>query len=63
MALAAFSGVPRNALDLAQWSFSHAAHHRDIIRVVSQQMGLFLNQFILDPFDINAMGNWLWSHQ
>lgn len=63
MALAAFSTAPRSPQDFGQWSFAHAAHHRDIIRRVSETQGVGLNEYILDPFDPADMENWLWTHQ
>mgnify|MGYP001562264443 CR=1 FL=1 len=45
------------------WSFTHAAHHKDINRVVFELGGSALPEYILDPFNPNDMNTWLYQHQ
>lgn len=52
MALASLQEIPKSALEFAEWSFAHAAHHRDIIRVIYRDYGgARLDEYVLDPFD------------
>ena len=63
MAVAEFAQAPEDAADLQRWSFAHASHHVDIIRVVSEQFGKRLDNWILDPFDPNDVTAWIYFHQ
>jgi hypothetical protein len=63
MSVLTFSQAPRDATELAVWSFSHMAHHRDIIRIIFQITGIQLNEFILDPFDPREDDSWVAQHQ
>jgi hypothetical protein len=66
MALAALFNVPTSEDQLANWSFAHMAHHRDIIRVIYERTGVALPEYALDPVDVNAGGsafNWERLHQ
>lgn len=54
---------PRTPEDFATWSFAHAAHHRDIVRVIFELTGTRLDEFVLDPFDPADEEGWLLSHQ
>lgn len=65
MALADLYNVPVSQTDLLHWSFVHAAHHYDIVRVIQEQKNLTLSTFILDPFDPNSdsFDTWLYNHQ
>lgn len=47
---------------LATWSFSNAASHRDINRVIFGLTGDILPDFVLDPFDPRDMTIWLYQH-
>jgi len=47
---------------LATWSFSNAAAHRDIARVIFGITGDVLPDFPLDPFDPTDMTIWLYQH-
>lgn len=62
-AVAALFNVPSSPPEFNQWSFAHAAHHRDIIRAIYQRVGLVLDEFVLDPLNVNDMGAWLYQHQ
>lgn len=53
MALANLANVPSSREAMAQWSFSHAAHHRDVIRVIYQMTGENLPEYVLDPFNFS----------
>ena len=65
MAIAALLNIPNTPETTAVWSFSHAAHHRDINRVIYQTQKIALPEFVLDPFDPNSLDfqNWLYLHQ
>jgi hypothetical protein len=54
---------PTTADEMAVWSFSHQAHHRDIARVVFDVYGVRLDEFVLDPFDPQEEEGWLVTHQ
>lgn len=63
MSLAAIFNVPDSPESLAQWSFAHMAHHRDIIRVIYEISGIALPEYLLDPFDPTKQSNWNYTHQ
>ena len=63
MALANLTEIPRTPNDYAEWSFANMASHRDIIRVVFQTLGDRLDEYVLDPFDPENLGNWGYLHQ
>lgn len=50
MPVANLFSVPRNDGEEGAWSFSHLAHHRDMIRVVQQKFGITLPEYAIDPF-------------
>ena len=54
---------PRTSEEMAVWSFSHQAHHRDIARLVFEVYGTRLDEFVLDPFDPREEESWLVAHQ
>lgn len=62
-AIAAIYNVPGHRDDLFSWSFAHAAHHRDIIRRIYELTSTRLDEFVLDPFNPNDTGVWLYQHQ
>lgn len=61
--VAALFNVPSTDQERAIWSFAHAAHHNDIIRVIFQITGVILATYILDPFDPDNTGVWADQHQ
>jgi hypothetical protein len=66
MALSTLYEYPTDPGKLQAWSFTHAAHHRDVIRVIFETTGVVLDERILDPFDPWDEGNlssWLNAHQ
>ncbi len=54
---------PTSADEMSVWSFAHAAHHRDINRIIFETMGIRLDEFVLDPFDPKEEEGWLVTHQ
>lgn len=63
MAVAEFIQMPADGGELQQWSFAHASHHVDIQRAIAEQFGKQLDNWILDPFDPNDLGAWVYFHQ
>lgn len=63
MGLASIANIPGTSNDLAVWSFSHMAHHRDINRVIFERTGIALTEYPLDQFNPNDMGVWIYQHQ
>lgn len=61
--VAALFNVPGTDEERAIWSFAHAAHHRDINRLIYQITGIALPEYILDPFDVDNTGVWADQHQ
>lgn len=61
--VAGLFNIPSTQNELHTWSFVHAAHHRDINRIVYQIFGETLDEMILDPFDPNDADDWLQNHQ
>lgn len=63
-AVAAIFNVPSTQEEFNIWSFAHAAHHIDIIRKIYELTGKELqHQYVLDPFDKNNAGVWIYQHQ
>lgn len=62
-AIAALYNVPSNMAELNSWAFAHAAHHRDINRVIYQLVGTVLIESNLDPINPADLGVWLYQHQ
>lgn len=71
MGLANLAFIPDTPADFQRWSFSNQASHRDIIRVIEQNQvamtpGFMLtpvNEYLIDPFDPENLGNWPYLHQ
>lgn len=63
MGLANIFNVPEGDHATNEWAFSHAAHHRDINRVIFEKFGAVIPDFILDPFDPNDTGTFGYQHQ
>jgi hypothetical protein len=61
--VAALANIPESDQQRAVWSFQHAAHHADIIRVIYQITKIALPLYVLDPFDINNNSVWNDQHQ
>lgn len=63
MSLAALQNYPSTPTEFVVWSFAHQAHHRDIIRRITELHSENLTSFVLDPFDPNDMGGWIEHHR
>ena len=61
--LANLYNVPGTDSERAQWAFSHAAHHRDISLRIYTLLKVALPEYLLDPIDINDVGQWEYQHQ
>jgi hypothetical protein len=61
--VASIANIPRTEDQRLVWSFAHASHHYDIIRVIYQITKIALPVYILDPFDINNASVWNDQHQ
>lgn len=61
--LADLYNVPVTDQERAQWSFAHAAHHRDINRRIYELIKVALPEYILDPIDPSNSGAWEYLHQ
>lgn len=61
--LANLYNVPGTDEERAQWSFSHMAHHRDINARIYLLVKVALPEYILDPVDVNNVGQWEYQHQ
>lgn len=61
--LAGIFNVPATVDERSTWSFVHAAHHRDINRVIFQAVGTELPEFVLDPIDPANSQVWAYQHQ
>lgn len=55
--------VPTDENSFAEWSFAHAAHHRDIVKTFFTRYLISLPEYILDPFDPSQPSNWEYLHQ
>lgn len=62
-AVAAIFNVPSTEDELNSWAFAHAAHHTDIIRRIMELTGTQLDGYVLDPFNKNEPGVWIYQHQ
>lgn len=63
MSLASIFNIPGDAPTMAAWSFSHMAHHRDIIRRLYQTRGLVLDEYAIDPINMDNIKGFLDQHQ
>jgi len=55
--------VPGTDEERAQWSFAHAAHHRDINRRIYELIAVALPEYIMDPVNPDDSGEWEYLHQ
>lgn len=63
MAIAALFNVPIDETTLNEWSFAHASHHRDIVRLIYEDFAIALPEYLLDPYDPTVKSNWEYTHQ
>lgn len=61
--LANLANVPQSDSSLAEWSFAHMAHHRDISRLILERFRIVLPEFILDPMNPQNFGTFGYQHQ
>ena len=60
--LAGIYNIPSNEQTFEEWSFNHAANHRDVNAAILRIYGIALPEYILDPFTPGDE-NWIYSHQ
>ena len=63
MSVASLYQNPHTADEFSVWSFAHQAHHRDITRIIFENQGIRLDEYVLDPFDPKEEEGWLALHQ
>lgn len=63
MGVASLANVPYDENSLSQFSFAHAAHHRDIIRRIYELSGIELVEFPIDPFNPKNADTFGYQHQ
>lgn len=63
MAVADLVTVPSTPEELAQWSFAHMAHHRDVIAYIRRVNKVLLPEYVLDPVDTSPNSAWGDNHQ
>ena len=63
MGLATIANIPETDETLAQWSFSHQAHHFDINQGILKKFGISLPLFPTDPMNLNDLGTFFYWHQ
>ena len=64
MTVASLLNIPTTPEEFAEWSFSHAAHHRDCSRATLAAKNVVLPEYILDPINLeDGFGTWLYQHQ
>ena len=61
--IASLYNVPQTDIEIREWGFSHAAHHRDIIRTIYELIHVALPEYQLDPIDPDNVGVWEYQHQ
>lgn len=54
MPVANLFSVPKNRAEEGAWSFSHLAHHRDLISTVQRVFNITLPEYAIDPFGDNV---------
>lgn len=62
-AVAALYNVPSTPEELGTWAFAHAAHHRDIIRLIYERGQVKLVEYPLDPMPTDDLEAWTYQHQ
>lgn len=62
-AVAGLYNVPSTRAELDTWGFQHAAHHRDINRLIFEALGITVPEYVLDPIDPHDSGVWRYQHQ
>ncbi len=62
-AVAGIYNVPSTRQELDTWAFQHAAHHRDINRVIFELLGITVPEYVLDPVNPDDSKLWTYQHQ
>lgn len=63
MGLANLWNIPNTPESLAAWSFSHAAHHRNIIEAIYRQYSTAVAEYIIDPINLDDATGFFDNHQ
>lgn len=63
MSLASIFNIPSSPEQMAAWSFSHMANHRDIIRLIYERGGVILDEYAIDPINLADPKGFLDNHQ
>jgi hypothetical protein len=63
MPVADLSNAPASDQELAQWSFAHQDHHRNIIAFIQRTQNVVLPQYVVDPVDTGPNAAWGDLHQ
>ena len=63
MPVADLYNVPTTPEQLAKWSFSHLANHRDQAEAVQRLYGLSVPVYVIDPLDPKNASTFLYQHQ
>lgn len=63
MPVASIFNIPESPESLAQWSFPHMDHHRNLNNYLEQKFTVQLPLYPLDPVNPNDMSTWLYQHQ
>lgn len=61
--LAGLYNIPGSPEELDVWAFIHAAHHRDINRIIFELYQITLPEYGLDPIDPQNVNAWNYQHQ
>ncbi len=61
--IAALFNIPRSQIELNQFSFHNANAHEVAGRIIRQNVGVQVPEYILDPIPTNDFGGWLYNHQ
>jgi hypothetical protein len=63
MAIANLVNVPTDQKEMDDWTFIHMAHHRDVNAEIFRLFGVRIDEYVLDPVDPKAPGNFEDQHQ
>jgi hypothetical protein len=63
MSLAILANVPDTPEAMAEWSFAHMAHHRDMVTKIYQLYNINLPIYALDPVNLDDPTNFIDTHQ
>lgn len=63
MSVASLFNIPTTDTEMAQWSFSHQAHHRELNEAILRIYHIALPEYILDPVNLADPVAFLYQHQ